>query len=256
MFGHQESGKPAVFCLLEFRCRSSIRYGPYNIGISLKVILASIRYARMMRTRRIQTNATTIVLLSNRRWYSSSCGSHGWWSHWPNRRSRSRRDRVSSITLGFQARPRSLREIGTIQQNQERFVSSSSTSSNGIPPSTTGTSDDTDPTLNDYEYFLHIGPSGDWWVGPALFAAKHLQPNYITSLPLPPPMKLQDDDDDNDIVQHWEAVVRDALDEHPSTTLVQTMYDSQTWPVDLWNRIRHHDQHQPHADDSPKPPTK
>ena len=32
--------------------------------------------------------------------------------------------------------------------------------------------------------FLHVSPSGDVWTGYSLFAAKHLQPNYVKSLPL------------------------------------------------------------------------
>lgn len=35
------------------------------------------------------------------------------------------------------------------------------------------------------EWYLHIGPSGDYWTGTSLFAAKHLQPNYVKSIPLP-----------------------------------------------------------------------
>ena len=32
--------------------------------------------------------------------------------------------------------------------------------------------------------FLHVGPSGDCWTGPSLFAAKHLQPDYVKSFHL------------------------------------------------------------------------
>ena len=34
--------------------------------------------------------------------------------------------------------------------------------------------------------FLHIGPSGDCWAGASIFAAKHLQPDYVKSIMLPP----------------------------------------------------------------------
>lgn len=30
--------------------------------------------------------------------------------------------------------------------------------------------------------YLHIGPSGDCWTGPSIFAAKHLQPGYVKSI--------------------------------------------------------------------------
>jgi hypothetical protein len=33
--------------------------------------------------------------------------------------------------------------------------------------------------------YLHIGPSGDCWTGPSLFAAKHLEPGYVRSILLP-----------------------------------------------------------------------
>jgi hypothetical protein len=31
-----------------------------------------------------------------------------------------------------------------------------------------------------------VGPSGDCWTGASLYAAKHLQPDYVKSIPLPP----------------------------------------------------------------------
>ena len=33
--------------------------------------------------------------------------------------------------------------------------------------------------------FLHVGPAGECWTGTSLFAAKHLQPDYVRSIPLP-----------------------------------------------------------------------
>jgi len=34
--------------------------------------------------------------------------------------------------------------------------------------------------------YFHVSPSGDWWTGPSIFAAKHLQPDYVRSIPMPP----------------------------------------------------------------------
>lgn len=34
-------------------------------------------------------------------------------------------------------------------------------------------------------HFLHIAPSGDWWQGPAIYAAKHNPSNYVKSLEIP-----------------------------------------------------------------------
>jgi len=33
--------------------------------------------------------------------------------------------------------------------------------------------------------FLHVGPAGECWTGTSIFAAKHLQPDYVKSIPLP-----------------------------------------------------------------------
>ena len=32
--------------------------------------------------------------------------------------------------------------------------------------------------------YLHVGPSGDFWTGPSIFAAKHLTPGYVRSVEL------------------------------------------------------------------------
>jgi hypothetical protein len=33
--------------------------------------------------------------------------------------------------------------------------------------------------------FLHVGPSGDSWIGTSIYAAKHLQPDYAKSIQIP-----------------------------------------------------------------------
>ena len=50
---------------------------------------------------------------------------------------------------------------------------------------------------SNWEVFLHViwcahihiscpySKSGDWWTGPSIFAAKHLQPDYVKSIPIP-----------------------------------------------------------------------
>ena len=35
------------------------------------------------------------------------------------------------------------------------------------------------------QQYLHIAPSGDFWCGSKIFAAKHLSSNYLKSFPLP-----------------------------------------------------------------------
>lgn len=51
------------------------------------------------------------------------------------------------------------------------------------------------------QVFLHVGPSGDCWTGSSIFAAKHLQPDYVKSIPIPNNVcvdalmeKIQDDE--------------------------------------------------------------
>mmetsp|Transcript_17925 Transcript_17925/g.17995 ORF Transcript_17925/g.17995 Transcript_17925/m.17995 type:complete len:124 (+) Transcript_17925:100-471(+) len=33
--------------------------------------------------------------------------------------------------------------------------------------------------------YIHISPDGDWWLGPEIFAAKHLPDGFVKSIPLP-----------------------------------------------------------------------
>ena len=50
----------------------------------------------------------------------------------------------------------------------------------------------------DDQTYLHVAPSGDWWTGPSIFAAKHLQPDYVRSIKIPadfdPELMLGGDD--------------------------------------------------------------
>mmetsp|Transcript_22087 Transcript_22087/g.50116 ORF Transcript_22087/g.50116 Transcript_22087/m.50116 type:complete len:121 (+) Transcript_22087:121-483(+) len=49
----------------------------------------------------------------------------------------------------------------------------------------------------DDQHYFHIAPSGDWWTGPSIFAAKHLQSDYVKSIKVPadfdPELVLGDD---------------------------------------------------------------
>ena len=66
--------------------------------------------------------------------------------------------------------------------------------------------------------FLHIGPSGDCWTGPSLFAAKHLQPDYVKSFP------IENHPDSNHILE--------MLQDNPQ--MAQKMYDTEEWPYETW----------------------
>ena len=54
--------------------------------------------------------------------------------------------------------------------------------------------------------FLHVGPSGDCWTGASIYAAKHLQPDYVKSIPLPPQLcvesLLERLEEDHKLAQH------------------------------------------------------
>jgi hypothetical protein len=63
--------------------------------------------------------------------------------------------------------------------------------------------------------YLHVGPSGDFWTGPSIFAAKHLQPDYVKSIPLEPflipkvdlLLELLEDQEDHQV--NWGQVIYD-----------------------------------------------
>mmetsp|Transcript_39478 Transcript_39478/g.118506 ORF Transcript_39478/g.118506 Transcript_39478/m.118506 type:complete len:180 (-) Transcript_39478:1764-2303(-) len=62
------------------------------------------------------------------------------------------------------------------------------------------------------QLYLHIAPCGDHWTSPELFAAKHLQPDYVRSIPVPDNFDAEDaffgEEDDG-----GEEVIRRAYDE-------------------------------------------
>ena len=64
--------------------------------------------------------------------------------------------------------------------------------------------------------YLHVGPAGDCWTGDSIFAAKHLQPDYVKSIQLPPDVStsylleiLEDDTSlsqrifDEEVIPEW-----------------------------------------------------
>ena len=56
--------------------------------------------------------------------------------------------------------------------------------------------------------FLTLSFSGDWWTGPSIFAAKHLQPDYVKSILIPkdfdPNKHFSEDEDESESVMSWE----------------------------------------------------
>ena len=71
--------------------------------------------------------------------------------------------------------------------------------------------------------FLHVGPSGDCWTGSSIFAAKHLQPDYVKSIPLP---------DETICVETLVEVLEE------DSKLAQEIYDEGTLPKVLLDQVR------------------
>lgn len=60
------------------------------------------------------------------------------------------------------------------------------------------------------QLYLHIAPCGDFWSGDEVFAAKHLQPDYVKSIPWNLAVKPEDylEDYEGDV----DALLRNAYD--------------------------------------------
>ena len=86
------------------------------------------------------------------------------------------------------------------------------TTSAGVKPLLGDTYHHHHPTL-----YLHVGPSGDCWTGPSIFAAKHLPPDYVKSIPLDESLvgvvdrllELLEAGDDDDDGQVWTRIIYD-----------------------------------------------
>ena len=77
------------------------------------------------------------------------------------------------------------------------------------------------------QLYLHVGPSGDCWTGASIFAAKHLQPDYVKSVPL-----------EQSFASEKELVDKllELLEE--DTSLAQQIYDTETIPKELFDRAK------------------
>lgn len=71
--------------------------------------------------------------------------------------------------------------------------------------------------------YLHVGPSGDVWTGDAIFAAKHLQPDYVKSVSLEGEAEAMIENDGSLLVETLES----RLD------WTQEIYDTGTLPAAL-----------------------
>lgn len=115
------------------------------------------------------------------------------------------------------------------QRNLHRQKNYFTTTTTAIEETTTSISKN-NPTL----LYLHIGPSGDCWVGHSIFAAKHNPPGYVKSIPL---MKLFEEYDDEFIyeIDGERNLLIEILDENPEWA--QEIYDTERIPNKLQQYI-------------------
>jgi hypothetical protein len=98
------------------------------------------------------------------------------------------------------------------------YSSTASNSNNGDNNKDAGNNGvSTTTTTLTSDVYLHVGPSGDCWTGHSIFAAKHLQPDYVKSVQLP------HDTDIDTLLERLEA----------ENALAKSIYDSGIIPVEL-----------------------
>jgi hypothetical protein len=90
--------------------------------------------------------------------------------------------------------------------------------------------------------YLHVGPSGDFWTGPSIFAAKHLTPGYVRSVELGRSLdvdallELLDEEEDEEKEGEGEEEEDEGGGDDASWT--RTIYDEGALPPDLLARLR------------------
>jgi len=105
---------------------------------------------------------------------------------------------------------------------------------------TTAAIEETTSIYKNNVLYLHVGPSGDCWVGHSIFAAKHNPPGYVKSIPLMKLFEEYDDDDDYDdkfiyeIDEERNRLI-EILDENPEWA--QEIYDTERFPNKLQQYI-------------------
>lgn len=84
--------------------------------------------------------------------------------------------------------------------------------------------------------YLHVGPSGDSWIGDAIFAAKHNQPGYVKSIPLRNDDNSIWKDTTTDFNEDMGNLLVDILDEHQEWA--QEIYDTECFPESLQKHMQ------------------
>ena len=73
--------------------------------------------------------------------------------------------------------------------------------------------------------YLHISPDGDWWTGYELFAAKHMQPDFV-KLVVFPDTWLADKDE-----YYIETYIQKMYDSDELEKLMRETYDTGSLPL-------------------------
>jgi hypothetical protein len=118
------------------------------------------------------------------------------------------------------------------ETNQSFTFATTPIGSKAQEESSTTASDNT--TQKSKTVFLHVGPSGDCWTGDSIFAAKHLQPDYVRSISLAEDeMMMAFLDDDNDDTTD---ILLALLDENDDWA--REIYDTKKFPSELLKRLK------------------
>ncbi len=85
------------------------------------------------------------------------------------------------------------------------------------------------------QIFLHIAPCGDYWTGYEVFAAKHLNPDYVKSIPIPDHIEF----DVEDVLEDFDGSVRVRGNENENANdgngsldaLLKNVYDMEDFSI-------------------------
>ena len=88
---------------------------------------------------------------------------------------------------------------------------------------------------NEKRIYLHIGPSGDSWIGDAIFAAKHNQPGYVKSIALVNDDNIHSGNTTTMSNKEQGKILIDVLENHPEWA--QEIYDTECFPEPLLEHL-------------------
>eukprot|EP00554_Chaetoceros_debilis_P014737 CAMPEP_0194111998 /NCGR_PEP_ID=MMETSP0150-20130528/10862_1 /TAXON_ID=122233 /ORGANISM="Chaetoceros debilis, Strain MM31A-1" /LENGTH=88 /DNA_ID=CAMNT_0038801563 /DNA_START=55 /DNA_END=321 /DNA_ORIENTATION=- len=69
------------------------------------------------------------------------------------------------------------------------------------------------------QLYLHVAPCGDYWTGHEVFAAKHLQPDYVKSIPIPKGLNVEDILDDLNDGEDIDGILKNVYDTEDITLI-------------------------------------